>query len=271
MSTILHQPIIGVWQTTCDVLLFNGDCSWFFWVCLCGFCAGNIKAIIKQSPEVRFAQGLVLAVLTSYGGGTLAAIFSGLPIPFFLNQAFVPMVVAVWALCFLLPKQVVKVMDTDVGALVISICFETMRCHVMMNSQANCATALENFGTSPAPLVGPIIAGVIGGCGGAFMPLDKGLKPLEGDLTWRMKSAVIGSFFLQLVLRDPYTKPLIVELLPFLADARTVRAIVCVFFVFTPILSFAKPDFLPFGANPLLPPTKPSKLAAEVAVTKKTK
>eukprot|EP00966_Prymnesium_polylepis_P036897 855940-Prymnesium_polylepis.1 len=59
-----------------------------------------------------------------------------------------------------------------------SAAHETMRCHVLMNCAAQAAAALSPFvsGTYPVPASAPLICGVIGACGGAFLPADKGLK-----------------------------------------------------------------------------------------------
>lgn len=64
---------------------------------------------------------------------------------------------------------------------------------------------IKNFGY-PVPFVAPLLCGVLGGCGGGFQPLNKGLDPLAGGLNWRVASAIVGSVVLQAGLRDPHTK-----------------------------------------------------------------
>ena len=34
------------------------------------------------------------------------------------------------------------------------------------------------------PVISTLICGMLGGCGGGFMPLDKGLAPLANGLNW---------------------------------------------------------------------------------------
>ena len=43
------------------------------------------------------------------------------------------------------------------------------------------------------PLFGPIFCGSIAGCGGGFLPLDKGLTPLEKGLAPNMWSAFVAA------------------------------------------------------------------------------
>lgn len=49
------------------------------------------------------------------------------------------------------------------------------------------------------PLFGPIFCGTIAGCGGAFLPLNKGLDPIkENGLAPPMFSAFVGACFYHL-------------------------------------------------------------------------
>lgn len=49
------------------------------------------------------------------------------------------------------------------------------------------------------PIFGPIFCGTIGGCGGAFLPMSKGLDPLKDGLQPPMLSAFIAATFFHLV------------------------------------------------------------------------
>ena len=116
---------------------------------------------------------------------------------------------------------------TSVGSLLISICFETLRCHVMMNCQAMAVGVLKagwlsaSLGSS-VPIIGPIIAGAIGGCGGGFFPLDKGLKPLEAETAWRVTSGFYGAVWLTLLDPSLYGTAA-AKYFPLLADWSWVR------------------------------------------------
>jgi hypothetical protein len=48
------------------------------------------------------------------------------------------------------------------------------------------------------PLFGPIFCGTIAGCGGAFLPLNKGLEPIKNGIEPPMFSAFVAATFLHL-------------------------------------------------------------------------
>ena len=50
------------------------------------------------------------------------------------------------------------------------------------------------------PLFGPIMCGTISGCGGAFLPLNKGLEPIKKGLGLPMATAFFGSTLFHLYL-----------------------------------------------------------------------
>merc|ERR1712185_836395 len=83
-------PPPSMLKKICDLVLFKGENgALFFYICLAGFCAGNCKAMLKAKPAIRYAHGLVLGVLTSYGGSTLACIICGRAVVFQVNEALV--------------------------------------------------------------------------------------------------------------------------------------------------------------------------------------
>ena len=77
--------------------------------------------------------------------------------------------------------------------------YETMRAFVVNKLTLAAAAAIpaSEFGF---PVFGPIFCGSIGGCGGAFLPLNKGLDPIKNGLAQPMKTAFIGATCLHLFL-----------------------------------------------------------------------
>lgn len=77
--------------------------------------------------------------------------------------------------------------------------YETQRAFVVNKLTLAAAAAIppSEFGF---PVFGPIFCGTIGGCGGAFLPLNKGLDPIKSGLAQPMKTAFIGSTCLHLFL-----------------------------------------------------------------------
>ena len=168
-----------------DMVLFDGEFKFLFWVCLVGFCAGNLRMILTQTPNIRFVHGLVLGVLNCYGGSTLAAIICGQPVPFVVNEKLIVGFSLTWVVAYSLPAVFMSVVKgTSSGAILISVTYEILRCHVMINCH-RMASGVLKAGLFGVPTIGPLICGTLGGCGGGFFPLNKGLEPLEGETNWR--------------------------------------------------------------------------------------
>jgi hypothetical protein len=72
------------------------------------------------------------------------------------------------------------------------VLFETMRASVVvkLTTAAAAAIAPSDFAF---PVFGPIFCGAVAGCGGAFLPFDKGLKPLDKGLAPNMLTALIAA------------------------------------------------------------------------------
>lgn len=74
------------------------------------------------------------------------------------------------------------------------VLFETQRASVVVKLTTAAAAAIPASEFS-FPFFGPIFCGSIAGCGGAFLPLNKGLSPLEKGLAPNMWSAFCGAAF----------------------------------------------------------------------------
>lgn len=82
------------------------------------------------------------------------------------------------------------------------VLFETQRASVVVKLTTAAAAAIpaSEFGF---PFFGPIFCGSIAGCGGAFLPFDKGLSPLEKGLAPNMWSAFVAATFYHIVVSTP--------------------------------------------------------------------
>lgn len=241
-----------------DTFLFQGPYgNALFWFAISGFCLANAKAILSADKSINFFHGLALQLMTAYGGSTICALMCGKPVVFFVNEALAPVALTTFTVLYAARAPFVSAMNSMPGAVLISIAWETMRCHVLMNCAAMAASTLSAFvsGAYPVPVAAPLVCGVIGGCGGAFLPADKGLKPLEKGLNWRTASAIISSLFLQLAMRDPNTKGYFVSLAPALEAQSWCRFSVIAFCVLVGTYSVIT-GATPFGANPLVPPAQ---------------
>ena len=87
-----------------------------------------------------------------------------------------------------------------------------MMCHVdelHCNGAGTLGSVLAVLSAGCVPIIGPLIAGTLGGCGGGFMPLNKGLDPLEKGTNWRIGSGLVNSLWLHLSMQNPATKDMI--------------------------------------------------------------
>ena len=77
--------------------------------------------------------------------------------------------------------------------------YETARAYVVVALTRAAGNAIPASQFS-FPIFGPIVCGAIAGCGGAFLPLNKGLDPLKNGLAPNMMSALIGGTFYHLFM-----------------------------------------------------------------------
>ena len=81
--------------------------------------------------------------------------------------------------------------------------YETIRTYVVTLFVGLAASTIAPSQFS-FPVFGPIICGTIGGCGGAFLPFDKGLAPIKDGLPPPVFTAFTGATFFHLFTH--YTK-----------------------------------------------------------------
>lgn len=251
----MPPPPPPLYQPLQDAFLFSGDFTWMFYFTLVGFCCANAKNILSATPKINFFHGCALMVLANYGGSTLAAVMVGKPVAFVCNEALVTCCLLTWTVVYAMPSLVLGLMNNPIGKQLTSLCYEIMRCHVLMNCTKMAAGCLPAQLAVPAAgrvaIIGPLIAGTLGGCGGGFMPLNKGLDPLAGGLNWRIASAMINSTWLFLSMQYPATKDAIG------LDGDTARFFAVAFFAFCPIVEAVLGTSV-FGANPTSPAAAPA-------------
>ncbi|KAL1525719.1 hypothetical protein AB1Y20_020563 [Prymnesium parvum] len=237
-----------------DTFLFQGEYGWYFyWFALIGFTLANGKSILGEKTEINFFHGLALQVMTAYGGSSICAVICGRPVAFFVNESLAPVSICTYCALYYARSPLTSFMNSVLGSIIISIAYETMRVHVLMNCAGLAANTLTSFisGAYPVPVAGPLVGGILGGCGGAFLPADKGLKPLENGTNWRIASAVLMSIWIQMSLRDPYSKELITQLAPVLAQQKWCQFCAIAFAVLCGTASVIT-GFAPLGPNPLI-------------------
>lgn len=84
------------------------------------------------------------------------------------------------------------------------VLYECQRASVVYKLCTAAAAAIPPSDFSFA-VFGPIFCGAIGGCGGAFLPMSKGLDPIKNGLAQPMYTALTASVFLHLFLSTSFS------------------------------------------------------------------
>jgi len=156
--------------------------------------------VFKSAPkDACFSFKLVSMVLACTGGGILVPIFIN-QIPVTLaNDAYPIAVLVSFVIHYYFPivREVVNI--SPIVKACIIVLYEAIRAKVVFTF-----TIAANTAISPSlfsfPLFGPIMCGTISGCGGAFLPMSKGLEPILKGLQSPMITACLGSSLVHLFL-----------------------------------------------------------------------
>ncbi|CAB9497818.1 expressed unknown protein [Seminavis robusta] len=179
------------------------------YMCMLGYTFMHGSKVFAKLPAgAATTYKFVNLLLASTGGGILVPILiNGIPVP--LAQDSYPIAI----LCsYLLHSYVPIVRDvfklSKVFKAGVIILYETMRAFVVckLTIAAGNAIAPSEF---DFPIFGPIFCGTLAGCGGAFLPMNKGLDPIKAGLAQPMLSAFIGATSLHLFLNTSLSEGII--------------------------------------------------------------
>ena len=146
----------------------------------------------------------MLTVLTGFGGGIMAPMMVGKPPLIFQNELIIPFCVLFWYLCNtnvgfqaigFQAMDFQKLLTSTPAKLAWGVFNGLFRTHTVCNMVK---VATETLPVGPYythPLMGPIIAGTILGGGSNFMPLNKGLAPIDNATPWTLQGAFMTAVF----------------------------------------------------------------------------
>jgi len=169
-------------------------------MCMLGYTfVHGAKVFSKLPPGVSFSYKFVNMLMACTGGGILVPIMiNGIPVP--LAQDAYPIAILtsffIHSYCPII-RDVLNLSLVFQGGVIVL--YEALRAFVVckLTLAAGQAIPPSEF---DFPLFGPIFCGTIGGCGGAFLPLNKGLDPIKSGLAQPMLSAFIAATTLHLWL-----------------------------------------------------------------------
>ena len=167
--------------------------------CYCFYHGCKVFAAMPKDAAPSFK--IVSFVMAATGGGILVPIFlNGIPVVL-ANDALALSLIVSYAIHQYFPILRDVVAQSKILTICFIVLFEIFRAGVAVNL-INLAT--KNIGPSVFgfPVFGPIIAGGVAGCGGGFMPLNKGLEPIKAGLATPMVSALTGAAVFHLFLNS---------------------------------------------------------------------
>lgn len=149
--------------------------------------------------DASHAYKFVAMCFQCTGGGILVPLLVN-AIPVTLGKDAYPICIF---LSFLLHTYVPTVRDvvqeSAIFKTALIVLYECQRASVVYKLTTTAAAAIPPSDFSFA-VFGPIFCGAIGGCGGAFLPLSKGLDPIKNGLGQPMYTALTAAACLHLFL-----------------------------------------------------------------------
>lgn len=139
--------------------------------------------------------------MTAYGGGLIAPCLVGKPSTAVANDLCLPIALVVWYLVHYTPGIYDLVSGPTVKAM-WSTLLGLYRTHTVCNMVKVAATTLTPGPYYPIPFVGPILVGTVLGCGGLFLPADKGLSSIFNGTPWPIQGAFMTASTYHLLIID---------------------------------------------------------------------
>lgn len=180
-------------------------------MCMFGYALLNGYKLYPKFPDqCALSYRFISMILANTGGGILVPIFIN-AIPVSLSDTYPIVIIMAVILHELYPILREVIGKSPVFKIILIFMYECNRAAVLVKL-SKAATAAIPPSEFDFPVFGPIFCGAIGGCGGAFLPLSKGLDPIkEGGLAQPMFSAFIAStcfhFFINTSLSDGVIEP----------------------------------------------------------------
>lgn len=169
------------------------------YMCMFGYTFLHGHKLFSKMGNAATSFKFVSFIMACTGGGILVPIFiNSVPVP--LAEDAYPIAMLVSYLIhdnFPVVREVLHL--SNLVKVLFVILYETLRAGVVMKMTTAAAVAIAPS-TFSFPLFGPIMCGTISGCGGMFLPLNKGLEPLKKGLALPMVTAFIGATSFHLYL-----------------------------------------------------------------------
>ncbi|GFH48885.1 hypothetical protein CTEN210_05361 [Chaetoceros tenuissimus] len=179
---------------------------------LLGYAFKHGCKVFKLAPaDASVSFKLLSLAFACTGGGILVPIFiNSVPVPL-VNDAYPVAIIAAFALHHYFPILREVAAQSSIIKVILTVMYEAQRAGVVtkITVAAGKAIAPSMFDIA---IFGPIFCGATAGCGGAFMPLNKGLDPIKGGLPNPVLTALTAAtclhFFLSTSLSEGCINPI---------------------------------------------------------------
>mmetsp|Transcript_138084 Transcript_138084/g.429205 ORF Transcript_138084/g.429205 Transcript_138084/m.429205 type:complete len:287 (+) Transcript_138084:67-927(+) len=205
--------------------------AWVWEVTVMGFMLKVAQDVRVQVAGMFWPKALATTAIAAFGGGFLAPlIVAHCPVPlreetFFWFLVFawyithhVPLVSATWC----------EVARSKAGSTVLNVLWCIFKTQQIVGSIEVAAKAVDHEPLMPhsryffVPCAAPLLCGFLGGCGGAFLPFSKGLKPISEGKQWPVSAAFFATAIYYFATRwfrvDPLNAKMAICLLRIVGD-----------------------------------------------------
>lgn len=162
--------------------------------------ATAVYAANVGKPRLYWLNSLVLVVIGSFGGGTLAPLLIGRPSMIVWNDQIIVLCMLAWYATHYLGCQ--KFLTWLPVKMIWTLFLGLFRTHSVINVLTASLSVLGPTPYYPIPIIGPIVVGTALGCLGMFLPFDKGLAPIKNGTPWNLQGALITATFYHLMVND---------------------------------------------------------------------
>lgn len=186
-----------------EFLTMTSRVPWMWEVISAGYCLKVALDSKEQVKDMNWAHGLTLTAINAFGGAFLAPlIVCHCPVPL-MEETFLWMLVFTWYIMNNLPmasRPLEMFLRSVPGNALFTVVFAIFKTNQIVAGieLANNAIMYEWMEASSryfkaTPYAAPLLCGFLSGCGGDFLPFEKGLTPIEKGNRWPVRAAFFAS------------------------------------------------------------------------------
>mmetsp|Transcript_87229 Transcript_87229/g.157117 ORF Transcript_87229/g.157117 Transcript_87229/m.157117 type:complete len:316 (+) Transcript_87229:91-1038(+) len=185
-------------------LTLTDKAPWAWEVIVLGYMLKCAQDVREQVEGFYWAKSLVVTGIAAFGGGFLSPMIVGHCPPPLREETFLWACVFSWYVTHYVPYVSASWKDlsrTRAMQLLLTVLFGIFKTQQIVGLIELAAKAIAEENLIPQsryfsiPCAAPILCGFLGGCGGAFLPLTKGLLPIEQGKQWPVTASFVATVF----------------------------------------------------------------------------